>query len=79
MNLPVSVELGRTELTVAEAGDLRPGDVLRTQTRLDEPVAVSVGNRPKYLAYPFAADDGEVRLKVAKKISPEDEERYSGG
>lgn len=68
MELPVTVELGQTTLSVAEAGDLRPGDVLRTQTRLDEAVIVSVGNEPKFLAYPFIADDGEVRLKVAKKI-----------
>ena len=44
MELPVTVELGRTTLSVAEAGDLRPGDVLRTQIRLDEAVVVSVGN-----------------------------------
>ena len=71
MGLPVTVELGRTSLSVAEAADLRPGDVLRTQTRLDEAVIVSVGNQPKFLAYPFTAADGEVCLKVAKKIGPQ--------
>ena len=62
---------------MAEAEGLRPGDVIRTSTRLEDPAVVYVGNRPKYLAYPFAAADGEVRLKVAKKIPPEEEERYT--
>jgi flagellar motor switch protein FliM len=70
MDLPVTVELGNAELTVAEVGDLCPGDVLRTQTRLDEPVVISVGSRPKYLAYPYTSADGDVRLKVAGPIKP---------
>jgi flagellar motor switch/type III secretory pathway protein FliN len=70
MELPVTVELGNAELTVAEVGDLCPGDVLRTQTRLDEPVVIPVGSRPKYLAYPYTSADGDVRLKVAGPIKP---------
>ena len=76
MQLPVVTE-GRTELSVAEAAGLRPGDVIRTSAQLDDPAVVYVGSKPKYLAYPFAAGDGEVRLKVAKKIPPEDEGRYA--
>jgi flagellar motor switch protein FliM len=68
MEFPVTVELGHAELTVAQAGDLRAGDVLRTQTRLDEPVVLTVGGEPKFRAFPFAADDGEVRLKLAQPI-----------
>ena len=77
MQLPVVTQLGQTELSVAQAEGLRPGDVIRSSAQLDDPAVICVGSKPKYLAYPFAADDGEVRLKVAKKIPPEDESRYA--
>jgi flagellar motor switch protein FliM len=68
---------GPAQLSVAQIEGLRPGDVIRTSAPLDDPAVVFVVSKPKYLAYPFAAEDGEVRLKVAKKIPPKDESRYA--
>lgn len=46
VSLPLAAELGRTELTVAEIRDLRPGDVVRLFRRPGEELVVYVANRP---------------------------------
>lgn len=56
-------ELGRTELTVGEILELTKGDVVVLNTRVTDPVAVYVGNQPKFLGRP-----GRVRDRIALEI-----------
>jgi flagellar motor switch protein FliM len=69
MDLPVVVELGRTQVSLSEAESLQRGDIIRVPTRQTDPVVVYVGGKPKYLARPFATEDGEVKVKLIGTIS----------
>jgi len=74
--IPGRAELGRTQLTLAEARGLQVGDVIVTDTHQSDPVVVFMGDQPKYLARPFAGERGQQMLKVAGAIPPEQEELY---
>ena len=58
------------------ARSLQAGDVVCADTRTSEPVVVYVNDEPKYLARPFAGEDGRQMLKVAGVIPPDQEEIY---
>jgi flagellar motor switch protein FliM len=76
MDLPLVTELGRTHISVAEAESLRKGDVIRLSTRKSDPARVFVGGRPKFLAWPFAEDSGEVKLQVAGRVPDSVQDQY---
>ena len=46
------------------------------EARRGEPVVVWVGERPKYLAWPFAGESGQLKVKIAGEIPRWQEERY---
>ncbi|MEW6754866.1 MAG: FliM/FliN family flagellar motor switch protein [Candidatus Latescibacterota bacterium] len=64
MELEAAVELGRTRITLAEARSLEVGDVVRLPARPQDPVNVCLGGKPKFLARPFTAPDGQIHVKV---------------
>ena len=64
MEVPMVVELGRTRLPLAEANALQEGDVVRLPTRVQDPVAVRLGGKEKFLARPFTERNDELVLKV---------------
>jgi flagellar motor switch protein FliM len=64
MPLEATVELGRTCLTLGEIHHLEVGDVVRLPVRVDEPVTICFGGKPKLLAHPFATADGRLGAKV---------------
>ena len=68
MELPTVAELGRTHIGVDEAENLKTGDVIRLDARTSDPAVLFVGGKPKYLARPFAEENGELKLEVAGKI-----------
>ena len=76
IEVPMIAELGRTQLTLAEARSLKAGDVIVTDTRRNEPVVVFVDEEPELLARPFAGEEGRQMLKVAAPIPPEQQEMY---
>ena len=50
--VPVSVELGRTEITVKDFLMLDVGDVIQLDRNINDPLLVKVGNIPKFLGQP---------------------------
>ncbi|MFC1526278.1 flagellar motor switch protein FliM [Candidatus Latescibacterota bacterium] len=74
--LPVSAELGRGTISVAEARKARVGDVIELETEVDEPVVVFVGEEPKYLGVPFTGKHDKTTIKIASAIPPEEEGTY---
>ena len=75
-HLSVTAELGRSQLTVAEARGLQIGDTIVMGTGRDEPVVLYLEERPKWVGVPFAGKHGRVSVKVAAEIPPEEEEAY---
>ncbi|HWI62404.1 MAG TPA: flagellar motor switch protein FliM [Symbiobacteriaceae bacterium] len=61
--VPVTVELGRVELTVGEILGLNIGDMVVLETKLADPVRVKVGNETKFLGKP-----GQIRGRVVVEI-----------
>lgn len=65
-------ELGRTELSVGEILELTQGDVIVLGTKVTDPVAVYVGNQPKFLARPGRVRD-QIALEILGDARKEDE------
>ena len=76
MEVPMVAELGRTSISLAEANSLGEGDIIRLDSRTADPLPLYAGGKAKYLARPFAEDDGEVKLSIAGKIPPELQKKY---
>jgi len=49
--LPIIVTLGEINLKLNEILNIEPGDVIRLNTRVDEPVLVKVGTKSQFTAY----------------------------
>ena len=71
MDVEMVAELGRTKIGLGEAQGLQQGDVVRLPNRATEPVTVHLGGQPKFLARPFAGEDGGLKLKVVDRIPRE--------
>jgi flagellar motor switch protein FliM len=71
MKVPLSAEMGRTELALGEVEGIQVGDVIRMNSRQSDPCVLSVGGAPRYYAHPFATETGEIKLQVVGKVPPE--------
>ena len=76
MDVPLVAELGRTRVPLAQVKELQAGDVIRLPTRETDPATVFLGGKPKFLARPFAEENGECKLMVAGRVPPHEQERY---
>ena len=73
VSVPVQVLLGRAEVTLQELLELQEGDYIPVDTRVDEPLMVLVGSRPKFWARP-GRSGGRMAFAVVGTIDPEEEE-----
>lgn len=71
MSLDVCAELGRGQLSLAEARALKVGDVIGLDRKTEEPVPVFVGGDAKFLGWPCASKHGHNAVKVAGALPPE--------
>jgi flagellar motor switch protein FliM len=70
IEVPMIVEIGSMNLTMREVLSLRLGDVVRLQnTRVSAPMALKVGDRPKFWCRP-----GQIGNKLAVQITSKIEE-----
>ncbi len=74
--MPVTAELGRTQISLGEARTLKAGDIICSDTPKTGPVVVFVEEEPKFLARPFAGENGKQALKIGGVIPPGHEEIY---
>jgi len=64
VKLPVSIELGRTKLSIKELLQLKPGDSIQIDTPANHDIQVLVNGRPKFYAQP-----GVVGKRLAVKTT----------
>ncbi len=76
MPLDVCAELGRSQLSLAEARALKVGDVIGLDRKTDEPVPVFVGGDAKFLGWPCASKHGLNAVKVAGALPPERKDSF---
>ena len=53
MNVPLVAELGRAKVKLKEVKKRQEGDIVRLSIRIEDPVKIHLGGKPKRLAWPF--------------------------
>lgn len=71
--LPLTVELGCSQITLKDLMELTPGDVITLEQRTDHPLLVRLGNRPKFLARAGTVN-GKLAVQIQEPIEEGDEE-----
>ena len=70
--IPVTAELGKSSLTVLDFINLQPGDIIKLEKKVDEELAVYVGNMVKFKALPGSSADNKYAVKVTEIIREEE-------
>ena len=68
--MPISVELGSTNIRGSQLTTLKPGDVIVLDQLLNEPLTMSVSGTPVFNVYPGRGKDGIV-VRVGNHVSPD--------
>jgi len=68
---PLSVELGRARISLADLRNLAPGQVIRLDRRVDDAVVVKVGRTPAYHAWP-GTTRGRMAVRIHARLEEED-------
>ncbi len=71
---PISVELGKARISLADLRNLRPGQVIRLDARVDDAALVKIGKTPAYLAWP-GTSRGRMAVRISARIDDEDVRR----
>lgn len=71
-SLPVSIELGRTSITVSDLLALTNGDVIQLDQKVEEPLVAIVGQVPKYRVFPGSLK-GKLAVQITDVIKEEEE------
>ncbi len=69
--LPVVAELGHAYITVKELLELKEGDVIKLDTRIDDELRLIVGERPKFAVRPGVLD-GKRAVRILRELTSED-------
>jgi flagellar motor switch protein FliM len=79
MSVPLVAELGRTKVKLKQVEELQEGDIVRLPTRIEDPLTIHLGGKPKLLARPFGKKkSGELKLKVVGELPADCQDRYGG-
>ena len=69
--LPVIAELAKTSLTVTELMELKIGDVLKTDKRVDQEIEVVIAGKRKLAARPGVVE-GKKAARIIRPLTPDD-------
>lgn len=69
--LPVSVELGRTSITVRELLELEQGDIIKLNNKITDEVIISIAGKKKFAGRPGSVD-GKKSVKILRQLRDED-------
>ena len=53
MNVSLVAKLGRAKVKLKEVKKRQEGDIVRLPIRIEDPVTIHLGGKPKRLAWPF--------------------------
>lgn len=69
--LPVYAELGKTKLTVKELLEIKKGDVLKLDKRINQEIEIIIGKKRKLAGRPGTVD-GKKAIRVIRPLADED-------
>ncbi|NPV58337.1 MAG: flagellar motor switch protein FliM [Actinobacteria bacterium] len=68
---PIGVELGRAHISLADLRNLKEGQVIRLDARVDDAVVVKIGKTPAYYAWP-GTSRGRMAVRIHSRIDPDE-------
>jgi flagellar motor switch protein FliM len=72
--VPISVELGKSEVLFQDLLNLEIGDRIKLEMDIKEPLRIKVNDKTKFLGYPGRTPDGKMAIRITKVLSEGDEE-----
>jgi flagellar motor switch protein FliM len=69
--LPVVAELGKAALTVRELMDLKSGDVIKLNKRINQEIEITIANKRKLAARPGSVE-GKKAVRITRQLTEED-------
>lgn len=69
--LPIIAELGKASITVGELLELKPGDVIKINKRINEEIEILIAGKRKLAARPGSVD-GKKAVKITRQLTEED-------
>jgi len=69
--LPVVAELGRAALTVRELLDLKTGDIIKLNKRINQELEITIADRKKLAARPGSVE-GKKAVRITRQLTEED-------
>jgi len=69
--LPIICELAKTSITVRELLDLKVGDIIKTNKKINEEIEILISNKRKLAARPGSVD-GKKAVKITRPLKEED-------
>lgn len=74
-SLPIIAYLGRIEITVRDLTNLKIGDVIRLNSRVDDLLEITVGGNKKFLARPGVKGKKKA-IKIVRNVTQDDIEEH---
>jgi len=69
--LPVIAEIAKTSLTVAELMELKEGDVIKTNKRVDQEIEIVISGKRKLAARPGIVE-GKKAVRIIRPLTEDD-------
>lgn len=69
VGIPLTATLGSAELAIDALANLRPGDVIRFDERIDQPVVISIMDQARAWALPGKVGD-RLALRLVSPLQP---------
>ena len=70
--VPITVELGKVSVTVQEMLDLTVGDVVRLDSRVNDELAVIIGQNQKFKCRPGSANN-RIAVQITQATAEEED------
>ena len=75
IDVPVSAQLAKGEISLKDLADIKVGDVIKMDTKTTDPTVIWIGDRPKLLARPTRKDN-QMAVQVTEGIPKAHEVKY---
>lgn len=72
--VPISVELGKSEVMFQDLLSIEIGDRIKLEMDIKEPLRIKVNEKTKFLGYPGQTPDGKMAIRITKVLAEGDEE-----
>ncbi len=69
--VPITVEFGKTKISIKELSELEVGDILKLQTKINDEHIIKIANKPMFIGRIGKVNDHKA-IKIIKELNPEE-------